>query len=337
MEKWEDTAAELKFTQGVSWTNLPMALKEKTGLDVSFNKIRSALRRHPLYKKPVILEDKKTYTETDVDEYIQQMLELQKKAKKLDTKQVKASVIIPDNKPVGIAHWGDWHLGCEGTDYESFLSDSEKIQKTEGLYFIGMGDYKDNYIQGAPKGGSFGQAFQPYMQDLLVQHEMGKVGDKAIALIRGCHDAWDYKESGKDFIETLCDITEAVNLWHGGELSIKLGDETYLWRARHKFKFQSALNVENAMRRIMETQGPCDVAAEAHYHNPYTLQRGLMGANRVMLRSGSYKMWDDFGQQIGGYVGQRGIPVVIIFPEEHKMIDIVNLDDAITVLNGLRK
>jgi len=87
----------------------------------------------------------------------------------------------------------------------------------------------------------------------------------------------------------------------------------------------------------MEVQGPCDVAAEAHLHNGYTLKRHLMGEYRIMLRCGTYKIWDEFGQKIAGYKGKPAVPVIIMFPDRHTMIDELFLDDAIQILEGLRK
>ena len=84
-------------------------------------------------------------------------------------------------------------------------------------------------------------------------------------------------------------------------------------------------------------QGPCDVAAEAHLHNGYTLKRHLMGEYRVMLRSGTYKVWDELGQKLAGYKGKPAVPVIIMFPNRHTMLDELFLDDAIEILKALRK
>ncbi len=282
-------------------------------------------------------EDKKEYTTADVDNFIEQVIKMQQAAQKLDTKQVKASVTIDDDKPIGVAYWGDWHLGAAGVDYQAFQDDVAKIRDTDGLYFIGAGDYKDNYITGIHPGSQFEQNVRPGLQDLMVERFMEKVAPKCLALLRGCHDTWDKKMADKDFLETLCEITGSVNLWHGGELNIKVGKEAYLWRCRHKYKYQSSLNYENAMRRIMETQGPCDVAAEAHLHNAFTMNRHIMGQYRILLRTGSYKVWDEFGQQIAGYKGKVGVPVVIMYPDRHEMADFKDLDQAIRFLEAERK
>lgn len=288
-------------------------------------------------KQRIEYEDKKAYTDADVSDYIAAMINLQASRERIDTKQVKATIRLNEDKPIGVAYWGDWHLGASGVNYQQFAEDVSKMRDTEGLYFIGAGDYKDNYVTGVHPGSQFEQMIQPGMQDVTVKYYMGQVAEKCLALIRGCHDDWDKKMGDRDFLETLCEITDSVNLWHGGELTIKLGDECYFWRCRHRYKYQSSLNLENAMRRIMEIQGPCDVAAEAHLHNGYVMKRHMMGEYRVMLRSGTYKVWDEFGQKIAGYKGKPSVPVVVMFPGRHTMLEELFLDDAIEILKGLRK
>ena len=303
----------------------------------TIEKLRGALRRHPRYKKScVVYEDKKEFTEADVGTYIQTMKAFQKAGEKLNKRQTKATLRIADNKPVAITWWSDWHIGAMGTDYEQFEKDLKVIEETDGLYFIGGGDYKDNYITGTHAGGGFEQAIQPGQQDLVVKHYMTKVADKCLALVRGCHDDWDKKMGDKDFIQTLCDATDSINLWHGGDLYIKIGEQEYHFKCRHKYKFESSLNTLNSMRRIMEVQGPCDVAMVAHLHNPDREDRHLMGQMRTLLRGGSYKVWDEFGQKLAGYKGKMGVPAIIIYPGEKKHISFINLQDCVTYLQAIR-
>ena len=83
--------------------------------------------------------------------------------------------------------------------------------------------------------------------------------------------------------------------------------------------------------------GPADVAAIAHKHNPFDMMRHLMGQYRIFLRSGSVKIWDDHGQQGGYGKGKPGVPVVIFYPNEHRMIPFTHLKDGVEVLNAIRK
>jgi hypothetical protein len=306
-------------------------------LNVPLKTVQSRFKRDELRgKNKIVYEDKKEYNETDIDCFFEKMIELQEAQDKLDTKQVKANIRIDDDKPIAVAYWSDWHIGGKGTDYKAFQQDLELIRDTEGLYFIGGGDYKDNYISGTHVGGNFEQIIQPGMQDIVVMRQMEKVANKCLALVRGCHDSWDKKQGDKDFLATLCEITNSVNMWHGGEITIKLGKEDYLWRVRHKYTNKSSMNFENSMRRLIETQGPCDVAAEAHLHNEYSMCRHINGRYSILLRGGSYKIWDEHSQQMAGYKGKEGVPVVIMYPNEHRTINLDTLEDAIVHLKAAR-
>lgn len=54
---WKEVAARLKFQDKVSWTQLPEALKKETGLDLHKERVRKALRKHPLYKEQPEITD----------------------------------------------------------------------------------------------------------------------------------------------------------------------------------------------------------------------------------------------------------------------------------------
>ena len=327
MAAHDDTVIELR-EQGKTYAEIASML------GITEKQVNHAIDRKRKKKNKIEFEDMKEYSEEDIESFIQATIELQEKRDKLNTKQTKVNICLDESKPVAVAFWGDWHIGGVGTDHKRFEQDLRKIRDTEGLYFIGSGDYKDNYITHVHPGSQYEQIIQPGMQDIAVQHYIKQVKEKSLALIRGCHDDWDMKGVNRDFVDELCTITMSPNLWHGGEVNIKLGDTSYLWRCRHKFPFQSSLNLENAMRRINEFQGPCDVAMEGHLHNAYFIKRHLMGEYRVMGRTGTYKVWDEYGQKLAGYKGKYGIPVVIMHPKKNMMVEF--LDNAIPILEGLR-
>lgn len=288
-------------------------------------------------KNKILFEDKKeSPTKFDVYNYYEDLKQLEKSLDKLDKKQTKAEITIDDEKPIAIAFWGDWHLGSRGLDYEQFDKDRNLIKGTEGLYFIGMGDYKDNnssYVTKSANENSISQG----MQDLLVKNMMEEVAENCLALIRGCHDDWDKKTADKDFLEDLCEDTNSVNLWHGGKLKINLGEETYKIFARHKYKNESSLNTTNAQRNMLNDAGAVDVAALGHKHYPDLQMLDRMGQKVVYIRSGSYKKYDEFGQKLAGYEGKKSIPLVVIFPNEHKIVPFQELEDGITYLRAVRE
>lgn len=153
----------------------------------SYNNFRTKIYRHNLKReKGIDYVDKKIEADTEtIEDYYENLKRLEESAQLLDTKQTSVELNIPTEKPICIAFWGDWHLGSKGLDYKQFDSDRELIKNTEGLYFIGMGDYKDNnssYVTRSTNENSICQS----MQDLLVTSMMSEVSKKCIALVRGC-------------------------------------------------------------------------------------------------------------------------------------------------------
>ena len=70
-----------------------------------------------------------------------------------------------------------------GTDHAKFHEHKEIIANTDGLYWIGAGDYKDNYKPTMPFGNNE-QLASPSMQDLMVHREYEGVRHNCIALVR---------------------------------------------------------------------------------------------------------------------------------------------------------
>lgn len=336
---WQEEAIQLR-TEDKTYPEIAEILGAKYGETFHPEQIRGACRRRDatekIKKSRVTFEDIRTTSTEDVEHFIEAMIALQDAQSALDTKQVEAAIRLDETKPVGLAFWGDWHLGGSGVKYRLFQRDLETILSTDGLYCLGLGDYKDNMITGTPAGANFEQIIQPGMQDKVVLYYMEQIGEKMLALVRGCHDDWTKKQGDTDFVAACAEKARAVNFWHGGTLTIHLGEQTYTGHIRHKFKYESSLNTTNAHRRMMETYGPADFAALAHLHNPEGDDRHFMGAYRSFVRSGSYKVWDEFGQKIGGFKGRPGIPVAILYPDEHRIVTHRDLRTGIEHLKALR-
>jgi len=312
-------------------------IMQQLNIDVPYKTFQKTLwRAEDRTKGNIQYDDKKEVAETSIEDYYTALKQVNTILDGMDTKQTKATITINDNKPIAIAHWGDWHIGARGIDYAQFDKDRELIKSAEGLYYIGMGDYKDNQNALVHGNGTQEEITTPGMQDKLVEYFIEDTKDKCLALIRGCHDDWDKKNADKDFIQTLCEISNSVNMWHGGGINIKLGTELYKIRARHKYLGSSQLNTTNSQRRLLDTFGECDIIALAHLHYPDMQELDRMGQKVIYYRSGSYKVYDEFGQKLGGYKGKWGIPTTVLFPNTHKKVPFENIEDAVTYLKAVR-
>ena len=179
-------------------------------LGLSYKQVNHAIN-NARKKQKVQFDDKKDEpTPEDIDRLYAALVNYDQALGATDTKQTKATIRIDDSKPIGIAFWGDWHLIARGMDFQQFDKDKQAISDTDGLFFVGMGDYKDNYKPGMGRasGGMLEQIASPGVQDLLVKKVIEDTAHKCISLIRGCHDDWDKHSADKDFISTLCEIAD---------------------------------------------------------------------------------------------------------------------------------
>jgi len=272
----------------------------------------------------------------DVQSFYEWLKERSEREQQLDRKQTVANITLKESQPIGIAFTGDWHIGAKGIDYDSFEQDIELIENTEGLYSVGLGDYKDNQMPTVHPSGVFDEACSTELQDMLAAHFLARIAPMAI--VRGCHEHWDWTISGKDIIGNYCDKLDPMpfNLWHGGTINISLGEQRYKIKARHKIPNESNLNTENAFRRWYDREGKADILAAAHKHDPFIKVMHRQNSQVAYIRCGSYKKYDEFGQRLAGYEGTKAIPVAVLFPNEHRFVVFEQLRDGIAFLKGVR-
>lgn len=338
-EEFRKYCAEKK-AQGLTWQQISDCLRDEFGIVYNSDNLQRYMRRHnykELIKGSLTYHDRKSEPSVDdIRDYWDAIIALQEASQNLRTQQTEANISIDTDRPIAVAFWGDWHIGGIGTDHTALLRDRDTIISTDGIYTIQMGDYSDNNLQFGHRGAVYEQVIPPGAQDLLVLDIAKSIKNVALAWVKGNHDDWSDKTNNSDFLQALCSISEAVNLWHGGILYLTVGKITYKIGVKHKPQFESSLNTTNAQRRLNEFFAGCDIVAVADKHYRDLQQKIHMGRNTVWLRSGTYKVLDDFGQRIGGYRGEIGVPIVILHPNTKKIVPFYDLYDGIEYLNYIR-
>lgn len=335
---WVERAAEMRFKNGVSWTQLPPLLVKEFGGQFSFHQVRNRLRRHPDYKEPyqkgnVTYENRRINDDASMEGLKSLLVQAQHVMQDDDVRQTSVTITIDDTKPIGIPFLADWHIGGWGVDHEKLFADVDLIAGFDGLHPIHLGDTKDNYrdIKGTPQE----QLIRPGKQDSVVLSLMEQL-QNMLAVMLGCHDYWDIKDGDKDFISTCAQVSDSVHLWAGGDMFLNLGEQQYHIRARHKYKGESGLNTTNTQRRMTDEMGHADINAVAHKHFWDMQQHIRQGKPTIDLRAGTYKYLDDFGQKLAGYKGMYGIPIVILFPDKKKLVPFTDFMQGLEYLDYLR-
>lgn len=248
----------------------------------------------------------------------------------------------PDHAPFGVAFMSDIHAGASGVDYARFRHDLEVIRDTEGLGVIINGDLMENAKVMSKAGNAlYHAAFtSPREQYLYIKTRLSTIQDKIIAILAGNHDSRDGSHAGIDRLPDLCrDLDTHYGTEAGMTVYLTVGDERYTIVAKHDYQGKSSITKTNSARRLW-TEWPhawdsADVIALAHLHEPMLSVQYQRGKDVVWLRSGAYKIHDEYALS-KGYKSQYGVPVVVFFPDERKLIPFADFDEGVRYLNSIR-
>jgi hypothetical protein len=238
------------------------------------------------------------------------------------------TVVLDEPLPHAIALTGDWHIGMEGVLYDEMDQDFDALAGLPGLLALGMGDYAHNPKAKMRPGASLYRMIvpDPDTQYRMALHQARKLEGQWLGFLTGCHDHWDVQIAGFERVAEMARELKTAYLGHGALISIQLGEQEYHILARHKYKYESSINVTNAQRRGWEQIGQPDAVVFAHLHHTVSHKEPRGSQDVVYMRSGSYFKWDEFGMKIGHHQGQRGVPILILYPDKHRMVPFYGAD-----------
>ncbi len=250
----------------------------------------------------------------------------------------------PDGLPVGICFVSDVHAGAGGVDYRRFRDDVQTICDTPGLYVVFNGDLLENTKTSLKSATAlYSAAFpNPQEQEEYVRRRLAICRDKIIALAQGNHDAFDYRTGGIDRVGSIAAhlgvpyFTEA-----GGSILATVGTYEYHIIVKHDYQGKSKLNKSNSARRLFD-EWPWEwdnahVVALAHLHEPDCHNTLRKGKPVAYVRGGTYKERDAWAES-GGYRPSYGVPLVLFWPDEEKVLAWPGhlFDDGVAYLRLLR-
>lgn len=251
-------------------------------------------------------------------------------------------VNAPDNMPTAIAFMSDIHAGASGVDYARFRHDLGVIAETDGLYTIVNGDLLENAKVMSKAGNAlYHAAFaNPREQYLYVLTRMRTIKHKILAILSGNHDSRDAMYAGIDRLPQMCrDLDVPYGTEAGMTTYLTVGDQMYTIVTKHDYSGKSNITKTNSARRLA-TEWPhswesADVVALAHLHEPNIATQMQRGREVVWLRSGAYKIVDEYA--LGkGYKSAYGVPIVVFFPDTRKMVPFMDFDEGVRYLNMVR-
>jgi hypothetical protein len=268
------------------------------------------------------LDRKEGATPADEAEMWSMMAQLSAKRDQTRLAQDHLSIEVPGNQPVAFGFFGDMHTGVEGVLYDEMDADFDALAAAEGVYAVGNGDYAHNPKAKTKPGENLYRMIipDPDVQYRMAMYQIRKLEGKLAGLIKGCHDDWDAQIAGFERVASMCQELDCAYLGHGAVIEVKLGTQVYRLLARHKYKFESSINITNAQRRAWESIDQADAVIFAHLHHNVSHIEPRSNGDVIYMRSGSYFHWDEFGMKIGHYKGQRGIPLLVLYPDQHRIV-----------------
>ena len=220
---------------------------------------------------------------------------------------------ILDDKPIGIAHFGDNHIDDDGTDISKLLMHGQLISKTEGLYGGNVGDMQNNWVGRLSRlYGEQGTSAKESWR--LTEHFVKMV--PWLYLVGGNHDAW----SGVgDPLEWM--IGRGMTNYSNHKVRMNLifpnGKEVRL-NARHNFRGNSMWNTAHGISKAVQMGWRDHILTAGHIHvsGYQVLKDPMTGLISHAVQVGSYKTNDRYAKELG--LDDKCIfmcPVTIIDPQ----------------------
>lgn len=306
------------------------------------NRVKRKLRKQGNYPQGVLSQAKPPASEEDLELLFTSLENAEIARRTLSPTEQTITVNAPDNRPFAVAFMSDIHAGASGVDYARFRTDLTTIAATDGLGVIVNGDLVENAKVMSKAGNALyhGAFTNPREQMLYVQTRFEKIRDDIIAILAGNHDSRDGAHAGVDRLPDLCrDLDVPYGTEAGMTIYLNVGDQQYTIVAKHDYTGKSNITKSNSARRLWSewphSWEAADVIALAHLHEANLSVQYQRGRDVVWLRSGTYKLHDEYAAS-KGYKSTYGVPVVVFFPNERKMIPFLDFEEGVRYLNSVR-
>jgi hypothetical protein len=288
--------------------------------------------------EPPDLPDPSDYDTTEA--YWQAYKQITRARMAMEEAPIAVNWTAPDPNWTGIVFVGDLHIGGL-IDADQLEADIATINRTDGLYVVGMGDYADNFERAGKLAHAMSGDAVPGSddQELLVRHVLGGC-QKWLALLAGNHDDWGSSGVVRRLAKTLGGVYVSQA---GCAYTVAVGNQRYVLYLKHQYVGNSRISTSNEGRRFWTEFGVpgqhvnADVTVLAHLHQPDTHQVERKGNTIAHMRIGTYKTHDPWARK-GGYTPAYGPGMLLLNPDKHEFIPIHGTlwRYGVAMLKGLR-
>lgn len=258
-----------------------------------------------------------------------------RKIKPMEPKD-ELKVDFKENLPIGISIFSDTHLGDSGLAYELLDKHVQLVRDTSGMYCVFNGDELNNFLGSLSHAGR-ADLVQNEQQWEAVEALFTELQESILTVTMGNHNAWTSRHAGINMQARVNRRFNLVDIGNGAKLDLQVGDQVYTMMLRHKYRNESASNPGNAVMKMHDEFGPFDIGCIGHVHAAACGWQIKQNKRVGWIRPGSYKVIDEYAEEIGFPRALPLSPTVILYPNEKKFELFDNISDAVERLNWLRR
>lgn len=240
--------------------------------------------------------------------------------------------------PIAVAFMSDWHIGSSGVDYAALNADIATIQAHPYVYAAIGGDPVDNFILEKLMSASRSQISGDIAEQWAIfRHYVEQVLDSLLWVSSGNHDAWTQKVAGIDGVPTALAGIPVCYTGEGGIVALTVGQTTYrIYRKHRPVRRASNKNLTHFVKEMLRDGAPMefDIGVSEHLHQADLEHFSYRQLDRVAIACGSYKRVDPHAADLGFHDGGYGVPTVVLYPGERRIVPFLRLADALAHLDG---
>jgi hypothetical protein len=247
------------------------------------------------------------------------------------------SLVIPTKLPIAVANFSDEHVGAFGVDLESLKRDWIAAKNEPGLYQIQGGDGYENIIQASKVGSSHNQV-PISVQKAVYVNMLRENKEKILCMGVGQHNYWTALLEGEDWDAELARRLKIVYTKHYAKINLKVGNMLYGILRMHKSQFNSQFNLTHTCKQNQRMHSPdARIIVAEDKHVADMEQYRYNEQECVAIRTGTYKVYDDYAQQNGFFGSHVCNPTVVLYPNEDRLVGFKDMHDAICYLRYVRE
>jgi len=207
--------------------------------------------------------------------------------------------------------WGDLHLDNIATRLDRIETEFKTVQRLKEAYVVFLGDATDNPVL---YFDSFDTYLTPEASRSIIYDVFDQLGEKLLALLRGCHERHGEERADFDYIKQYAQMRNKPFLAEKGIVEIQLKKTKYTFGFAHKLLGYSVYNpFHPAIRAIREEFGQAiDGIITAHTHQSACAIMHEQGKQRAFLAIGTRKVADRYARKRGfrSFEAQLALPVL---------------------------